>query len=81
MKNIELNAGGVIGALTCGLAVGAFIFWKFAGENMGRTQSKFLIGAFIAGAFAGNFLWQCIFKKPEKEGKDAQSAADVHPPN
>jgi hypothetical protein len=80
MKNIELNPGGLIGALACGASVGAYIFWNHTGGDFGRAQSKFLIGAFIGGAFAGNFLWQLVFKKSEEKKFDSQAANETHPP-
>jgi predicted lipid-binding transport protein (Tim44 family) len=70
MKNIELNAGGLIGALASGAAAGAFLFWKYS-EEMDRAPTRMVIGALIAGAFAGNFLWQQLFTRPDDEDTSA----------
>lgn len=76
MKNIELNAGGLIGAVASGVAAGAILFWKYS-EEMDRAPTRMVIGALIAGAFAGNYLWQQLFKSPDEAGIDAQPPEDI----
>ena len=63
MKNIELNLGGLIGALLGGGIAAAVIFSQVDASTAGRGDFK----ALIAGAFAGNFLWDKIFKKDQTD--------------
>lgn len=63
MKNVELNPGGLIGALVCGGIAAAVIFSRIDVNTAGRGAYKMPILALIGGAFAGNFLWGLIFKK------------------
>jgi hypothetical protein len=65
MKNIDLNIGGLIGALACGGIAAAIVFSTLDTANSGRGPYKLVIFALIGGAFAGNFLWGLIFKKPK----------------
>lgn len=65
MKSIDLNIGGVIGALACGGIAGAIVFSTVDATNSGRGPYKLMILAVVGGAFAGNFLWGLVFKKPK----------------
>ena len=67
MKNIELNLGGLIGALLGGGIAAAVIFSQVDASTAGRGDFKAPIIALIAGAFAGNFLWDKIFKKDQTD--------------
>ena len=68
MKNITLNAGGGIGA-ALGAALGgglAFLFYPEqtgSATEAGRVIAPFTIGGLIAGAMAGNQLWELLTKK------------------
>ena len=64
MNNIDLNIGGLIGALVCGGIAAAIVFSTLETTNSGRGPFKLIIFALIGGAFAGNFLWRLVFKKP-----------------
>ncbi len=71
MKNIDLNAGGLIGALACGGIAAAIVFSTMEMGNNGRRPSKLVISALIGGAFVGNYIWGIVFKKPEmKTGQE-----------
>lgn len=51
--NINLNFGGVVGALFCaGLAI------------VLTRNSTAMIPALLSGAFGGNALWSSLFKRP-----------------
>lgn len=63
MQNINLNIGGLIGALGCGGIAAVIVFTTMDAQT--RTGPKLIIVAVIAGAFAGNFLWGLVFKKSE----------------
>lgn len=63
MKNIELNPGGIIGALLCAGITAAVIFSNVDVNDAGRGAYKMPIVALCGGAFAGNFLWGKMFKK------------------
>lgn len=67
MKNIELNIGGLIGALACGVIAGIIIFSQIDLTTSGRGPYKWIIFSLIGGAFAGNFLWSLVFKKEKDE--------------
>jgi hypothetical protein len=64
VTNINLNAGGVIGAIVCGGVAGVVLFSNIDPEGPGRGPIRLAIFALIGGAFAGNFLWGLVFKKP-----------------
>lgn len=64
MENINLNIGGLIGALGCGGLAAVVVFTTMDAANS-RLGPKIIIGAVIVGAIAGNFIWGAIFKKPE----------------
>ena len=65
MKNIDLNAGGVIGALLAGALVGVIAFSTMEDSDNQRGASKLLIAGVIGGAFAGKYLWGLAFKTKE----------------
>jgi hypothetical protein len=58
MKNFDLNAGGVIGAIAC-IVVALTIVFLIDVEDKGRF-GKVIIVAAIAGGVGGNFLWEQI---------------------
>lgn len=66
MKNIDLNAGGLIGALACGGIATAVIALVDPANPAkgGRGPATVIVLALVGGAFAGNFLWELVFKKP-----------------
>lgn len=79
MKNIDLNAGAVIGALACGGIAAAVIFSNVdQAADTGRGPYKFIVLALIGGAYAGNFLWGLVFKK--REPGPVTSDPEVHRP-
>ena len=65
MKNMNLNPGGIVGALDCGVAVGVIAFMAL-GIDHPRRPAKLAILGVIGGAVAGNVLWGLIFKRPNK---------------
>jgi hypothetical protein len=79
--NINLNAGGLIGAVL-GAVVGGFVWashWPPAGTNLssatlervGRADAQFFVLAIILGAVGGTALWSAIFHRKAKRGKRA----------
>ena len=65
MKNMDLNVGGLIGALLLG-ALGGLIGYLAMGDGENtRPISKLLIGGVVLGAIAGNQLWAKFFKNSE----------------
>jgi hypothetical protein len=65
MKNIDLNPGGLIGALACAGVYAAIVFSSVDIATSGPRPIKLIILPLIGGAFAGNFLWGLVFKKPK----------------
>ncbi|MEZ6094400.1 MAG: hypothetical protein R3C03_09210 [Pirellulaceae bacterium] len=65
-ENIDLNIGGLIGALVLGGAAGSLLYLGFEEGARTRLLAKVLIGAVIAGAVGGNFLWGMMFPKKQK---------------
>jgi hypothetical protein len=65
MKNVELNPGGLIGALLCGGIAGGVIFSMVDVEQAGRGAYQLPVAALVGGAFAGNFLWGKVFKRED----------------
>ena len=63
MKNINLNAVGLIGALVCGGIAAGIVFLTFDIAQSGRPV-RWVILALIGGALAGNFLWERVFQRP-----------------
>jgi hypothetical protein len=66
---MDLNAGGLIGALVCGGVAGAVVFSTVDLSETNRGPYRLILLALIAGAFAGNFLWGLAFKKPPSSGR------------
>lgn len=67
MENLNLNIGGLIGAIVCGGIAAAIIFSTVDIDSSKRSPFKLIIFALIGGAFAGNYLWGRLFKKTENE--------------
>lgn len=65
--NINLNPGGIIGAIVLGVLGCVIIFSLVDTTTAGRGVYKLAILPFIVGAFGGNFLWAAIF--PERKPK------------
>ena len=63
MPNIDLNIGGLIGAVVCGAIVGAIVFATVNLTDSGRGPNILIILAVIGGAIAGNFLWGSFVTK------------------
>jgi len=63
IMNINLNVGGLIGALACGGLVGAIVFSSLDRTSVDRGPYWVIIVALIGGAFAGNSFWSRVFKK------------------
>jgi hypothetical protein len=61
MPNINLNLGGLFGALVVGAAVAAILYLADAPP---RLIAKVVVFGFIGGALAGNFLWAYFFPAP-----------------
>lgn len=73
MKNFDLNAGGFIGAFVGG---GIALALGFSGDNsevVWTNPGKLAVFGLIAGAFAGNILWDAFVKKPAR-GRGATQA-------
>jgi hypothetical protein len=62
MKNINLNPGGLIGALACAGIYAAIVFSSVDIMKTGFWPFELTVVALIGGAFAGNFLWGLVFK-------------------
>ena len=62
MKNINLNLGGLIGALICGGIVAIVVFSDIDQANK-NGSTRMIIPALLGGAFAGNYLWEWAVKK------------------
>lgn len=58
MKNVNLNLGGLIGALIGGGLVAYFAFRNIDINTAGRGVYRAPIIGLVGGAFAGNFLWK-----------------------
>ncbi len=65
MKNINLNPGGLIGAFACMGIAAAIVFSSVDITQSGSWPFRVTVLALIGGAFAGNFLWGLVFKKPK----------------
>lgn len=59
MKNITLNAGGVVGGLL-GAAAAASVVFAVEPEVYQRWVTRLLIGGVTAGAVGGNLLWAWV---------------------
>ena len=71
MKNMNLNAGGVVGGLLGAGAGAACLYWK--GDLQGRT-GKLIAACVAGGALAGNFLWGLVFPSKEVPPQAANGA-------
>jgi hypothetical protein len=60
VSNIQVNIGGVVGAIGGGLAASALLFTSLDPEKVGEL----LVFGVVVGAVGGNLLWGAIFKKP-----------------
>lgn len=63
MKNIQLNPGGVIGAVLLLAAVIVTAVLTSSPDNVGSRVGGFGVFAVFLGAFGGNCLWDCLFPK------------------
>lgn len=64
MENINLNPGGVIGALGLG-GISALAIFGFLEADVKRGSVKFIVVAMLAGGIAGNFFWSLVFGSSE----------------
>jgi hypothetical protein len=82
MKNIDLNPGGLIGALACAGIYAAIVFPSvdiFSSVDITKTgywPYKLMVFALIGGAFAGNFLWGLFFKPRLPKCRECGRAAN-----
>lgn len=67
---MDLNVGGLIGALVAGAVAGVIVFTTVDLENAGRNAYRLPIYALIGGAVAGNFLWSKLFPRDEESEPD-----------
>ena len=72
MKNMDLNAGGVVGGLLGAGAAGVFLYWK--GDLQGRV-GKFFAACVVGGAVAGNFVWGLVFPAKDVQPQAADGAS------
>ena len=63
MNNINLNAGGIIGAILMPVLVAAAVVITSRPENIGRLVGGIGVPALFLGAFGGNYLWERLFTK------------------
>ncbi|MCS7014628.1 MAG: hypothetical protein RMI91_14595 [Gemmatales bacterium] len=75
MKNIVLNPGGILGALALGGLAAVFVFMNIEKRD-GNPRTKIIVLAIIGGAFAGNFLWDLLFKKHEQASESFPEQTD-----
>lgn len=66
MENININAGGVVGAIVAGL-IAAVVLFVLMDASAGRGPGKLVVGAIIAGAIGGNLLWAAVFPPKPKQ--------------
>lgn len=59
MTNMNINAGGVIGAILG--AVGTLAFFALYQGELPRRSGKLIGFAVLGCAFLGNWLWQTVF--------------------
>lgn len=59
IKNINLNAGGIIGGFL-GAALGIGFVVVFGPTNRQEAMAKVAVAAIILGAIGGNYLWGWI---------------------
>ena len=60
MENVNLNAGGFIGAVLFGGIAGAILFSTMTTDR----AAKLSVGALVAGAISGNMAWSYVFPSP-----------------
>jgi hypothetical protein len=65
MKNINLNPGGIIGAILMLVFAIATVVLTSDPDSIGERAGEFGISALILGAFAGNYFWDRFFTKNE----------------
>ncbi len=65
MKNINLNPGGVIGALLMIAAVVIFVSLTSSTDSISGRIGGIGAPAVLLGAFGGNYLWDRVFTKRE----------------
>ena len=65
MKNIQLNLGGVIGAILLTAAVIVTVVLTSNPNDIGGRMGRFGVPALFLGAFGGNYLWNRLFSKRE----------------
>ena len=70
MSNIDLNPGGLIGALLAGAVAGVLIYSNNDPEGAMRRPARLIVFAIVGGAFAGNYLWGMLFGKEESDQED-----------
>jgi hypothetical protein len=63
MNNINLNLGGIIGAVLMLVAVGIILVLTSNVDNIGGRVGGFGVPALFLGAFGGNYLWDRFFSK------------------
>jgi hypothetical protein len=65
---MNLNPGGIIGALVC---IGVLLAMMFsAGDDGPRRFGKIMLLAGLVGGGIGNFLWSAVFGKKSDASKD-----------
>lgn len=65
MRNVNLNAGGVVGGL---LGAGIAFAVIFSGDpGYERWMKRLVIGLVIVGALGGNLLWGLLTGKPRSD--------------
>lgn len=70
VKNMDLNPGGLIGALIGLGFYGAYVYTTFAeGDEPLRATGKVLLPILFVGGLAGNYLWSAVVK-PKKNPED-----------
>lgn len=66
MKNIRLNAGGLIGSLVAIMSVFAVAAMTSSSpDGLGGRIGGLGPPALFLGAFGGNYLWERFFRKEE----------------
>jgi hypothetical protein len=65
MKNINLNPGGLIGAVLMIAAVMMTVILTSRPDNIGGRIGGIGVEALLLGAFGGNYLWDRLFTKRE----------------
>lgn len=63
MKNINLNPGGVIGAILLLAAVIVTVVLVSDPDTVGRRAGGFGVFAVFLGAAGGNYVWERMFRE------------------